>query len=105
MAIDARYHRRVQGVAQSDPSETPWALGRPVVETRGTRVALHVGTGRERAIACPRQHNHTHFGRFLKPLPDGVELCFCCAIDRIEYLRSVDRHVGDMIIDIETDRH
>ena len=105
MAVDARDHRHVERLAQRDAAEAARPSQRPVFEPARAAAALHVGAGREGALARAGQHDAAHVAIALDLAPDLLQFALGRRIDGVEHLRPVDGDAGDVIRDLEQDRH
>src|SRR5581483_4335384 len=90
MPVDAGDHRHIERVAEREATEAARPFRGPVLEPALAAVRLHIGTGREGALAGAGENDAADAGVALDRFPNSDERPFRRGIDRIHPVRAVD---------------
>src|SRR3954453_15849439 len=97
--------RHVERLAQRDAAEAPRPRQPPVFEPARAATALHVGAGRERALACAGQQHATYVAIIFDLTPDLLQFALGDRVNGVEHVRPVDCDARDLVLQIVEDRH
>ena len=104
VAIDARDHRHVQGLAQGDAAKTAGTRRGPVFEASDRRV-FQIGASAKGALARTGEHHHAHLGIVFDIGPDALQLGLSGQVHCVQGLGPRQRDRGDMVLQLVENRH
>ena len=105
MAVDARHHRDVEGVAQAEAAEAARPRRAPILQPGLVAALFHIGAGAEGAFAGAGHDDAAHVVVLLDRLPDADQFRLGSFVDGVHAIGPVDGDPRDVVLDDVFDVH